>query len=126
MEAPPPLHPPNNGGGGIFLKHLSKTKILRYLKVMISKFCPAVHLILIFMKRILPHPRTIWALQVVSHFSNEYSSIVYLKSALDLVEQFFLKIMLGGHVWMGFKKISGWGIYHRWCHVGVFLECPKI
>ena len=34
---------------------MSKTKVLRYLKVMIPKFCPVGHLILIFI-RILPPP----------------------------------------------------------------------
>ena len=34
---------------------------------------------------------------------------VYRKSALDLVGQFFLKMMLGGggYVWMGGQKIHG-------------------
>ena len=63
---------------------------------MISKFCPAGHLILIFVKRISPPPRRIWAFQGVNHFSNKYSSTVYAKSALDSVGQFFLKMMLGG------------------------------
>ena len=76
-----------------FFKNLSKTKVLRYLKVMISKFCPVGHLILILIKRILPPHGTIWALQGVSHFSNECSSTVYTKSALDLWGQFFLKMI---------------------------------
>ena len=33
---------------------MSKSKALRYLKVMIFKFCPAAHLILIFTRTILP------------------------------------------------------------------------
>ena len=36
---------------------MSKTKVLRYLKVMISKFCPVGHLILIFISRVLPPPQ---------------------------------------------------------------------
>ena len=32
----------------------------------------------------------------LTHFSNKCSSTVYMKSALNLVEQFFLKMMLGG------------------------------
>ena len=51
-------------------------------------------------------PKTIWAPQVVSHFSSKSSSTVYTKPTLDLVGQFFLK-MLGRHVWMG--RISGGG-----------------
>ena len=35
-----------------FFRNLSKTEVLRYLKVMIPKFCPEGHLILIFIKRI--------------------------------------------------------------------------
>ena len=67
---------------------------------MISKFFPAGHLILIFMykKNINSPPKGIWASQDVSHFSNKSSST---KSTLDSVGQFFLKMMLGGHVWMG-------------------------
>ena len=38
-----------------FKKKNSKTEILRYMKV-ISKFCPAGHLILIFIRRISPPP----------------------------------------------------------------------
>ena len=34
----------------------------------------------------------------MSHFSNKYSSKVYTKSALDSVEQFFLKMILREHV----------------------------
>ena len=41
---------------------MSKTKVLRYLKVRISKFCLAGHLILIFIKRVLRPTRTNWAL----------------------------------------------------------------
>ena len=37
-------------------KKKSKTEILKYMKV-ISKFCPAVHLILIFIRRIPPPPK---------------------------------------------------------------------
>ena len=85
---------------------MSKTKVLRYLKVMISKFCHAGHLILIFVRRILPPPRTISAFQGVSHFSNICSSTVYAKSALDLVGQFFLIMMLGTCLNGGDKKIS--------------------
>ena len=75
---------------------------------MISKFRPAGHLILIFIKRILTPPRTISVLQGVSQFSKECSSAVYTKSALDLVRQFSLKMMLGGDMleW-GDKKILG-------------------
>ena len=63
---------------------------------MISKFCPVGHLILIFIiRRILPPP---------SHFSSKCTSPVYMKSALDLVWQFCLKMMLGGHVWIGDTK----------------------
>ena len=74
---------------------------------MISKFCPAGQLILIFTKRILPLPRTNSALQRVSHFSNECSSTVYKKSALDLVGQFFVKIILGGT--KKFQEVGGGG-----------------
>ena len=87
---------------------MSKTKDLRYLKVMISKFCPAGHLNLIFIRRILPRPRTIWAFQRVSHFSKKCSSTVYMKSALGLLGQFFLKMTLRGHVWMRRGKNLGW------------------
>ena len=66
--------------------------------------CPARHLILIFIRRILPPTRTIWAFQGVSHFSNICSSKVYTKSAVDLVDQFFLKTMFWGRVWMGWHK----------------------
>ena len=41
----------------IFFKKLSKTKVLRYLKIMISKFCPAGHLILIFIRKLSPPPQ---------------------------------------------------------------------
>ena len=77
-------------------KKKSKTKVLRYLKVMIPKFCTARHLFLIFIRRILPPPQ--------NYFSNKCSSIVYTKSGLDLLGQFFLKMMLGEHVWMGEQK----------------------
>ena len=70
---------------------------------------PCGYLILIFIRRILPSPRTIWAFPVVSHFSNKCSSTVYTKPALDLVGQIFLKMMLEGHVWMGNKKFRGGG-----------------
>ena len=50
----------------IFYKDCQKEKFLRYLKVMISKFCDAGHLILIFMRRISPSPRPIWTFQGVS------------------------------------------------------------
>ena len=70
-----------------FLKDLSKTKDLRHLKIMISKYCAAEHLI--FIRRILPPTRTIWAFQGVSHFLNKCSSTVYTKSPLDFVGQFF-------------------------------------
>ena len=53
---------------------------------MIFEFRPVGHLILIFIRRIFP-----W----VSHFSKRCSSTVYMKLALDLVGQFFLKMMLG-------------------------------
>ena len=99
---------------------MSKTKVLRYQKVMISKFYPTRHIILIFERRILPAPWTIWAFQGVSHFSSKCSSIVYAKSTLDLMGQFFLKMMLGGHFWMGGQKKSRGGgarTYHGWCHV---------
>ena len=46
--------------------------------------------------RILPPARTIWAFQGVSLFSIKCSSTVHTKSALDLVGQFFLKMMLWG------------------------------
>ena len=86
---------------------MSKTKVLRYLQVMISKFCPTGHLILIFIRRILPPPRTIWAVQAVSHFSNKCSSTVYTNSALDLVGQFLIKMILRGHFWMEGQTNSG-------------------
>ena len=60
-----------------FLKNLPKTKVLRYSTVMISEFCTAGHLILIFIRRILPPLRTIWAFQGVSYFSNKCSFTVY-------------------------------------------------
>ena len=100
-----------------FLKNLSKTKVLRCLKVMISKFCPAGHLILIFIRRRLPPSRTISKgysfkkFPRVTNFSNKCSCTINMKSVLDLVGQFFLKMMLGD------KKISGRGeIYHGWYH----------
>ena len=46
--------------------------------------------------RTLPPARTIWAFQGVSLFSIKCSSTVHTKSALDLVGQFFLKMMLWG------------------------------
>ena len=60
-----------------------------------------------FYKKNITTSWTIWAFQEVSHFSNKCSSTVYAKSALDLVGQIFLKMMLAGHVWMGEQKISG-------------------
>ena len=91
---------------------------------MISKFCPVEHLILIFKRRILPPPRTIWAVQVVSHFSNKCSFTVYTKSALDLVGQFFSKNDVGDMSKWGDKNISG-EIYHGWCHVYKFPNLHK-
>ena len=46
---------------------------------MFSNFCPTGHSILTIMKRILPLPETIRALQGLSHFSNECYSTVYTK-----------------------------------------------
>ena len=63
---------------------------------MISRFCLARHLILIFIRRILPPTRTIGTFQGVSHFWNICSSRVYTKSALDSVGLLFLKMMLRG------------------------------
>ena len=106
---------------------MSKTKVLWYLKVMISKFRPVGHLIVIFIRGILPHPRTIWAVLEVSHFWNKCSSTVYTKSALDLVGQCFLKMMLGEHVWMGGQNNFRGGIYHGWCHGHyVTLKFPNL
>ena len=72
---------------------------------MISKFCPPGHLILVFIRRILPPPELFELFQGVSHLSNKCSSTVYTKSAL--VGQFFLKMMLGDMSEWGDKKISG-------------------
>ena len=49
-----------------------------------------------FYKKNITTPKTILAFQGVSHFSNKCSSTVYRRSALDLVGQFFLKVMLEG------------------------------
>ena len=65
--------------------------------------CP----ILIFIRKILPPTRTIWAFQGVSHFWNKCSSTVYTKSALNLAGHFFLKMILGKMSEWGDKKISG-------------------
>ena len=46
----------NNPNIVTFKKDFSETKILRYLKIMISKFCYAGHLILVFIRIILPPP----------------------------------------------------------------------
>ena len=54
---------------------------------MISKFCPAGQLILIFIRRVSLAAIIISAFQGVSHFSNKYSSTVYTKSELDSVGQ---------------------------------------
>ena len=81
-----------------------KIKVWRYLKVLISKFCTARHLILIFIKRVLPPLRTVWTLQGVSHFSNKCYSTVYTKSALDFVGEFFQKNDIGE---CGDKKFNG-------------------
>ena len=62
---------------------------------MISKFCPVGHLILIFIRRILP-PLELFEL------SKKCSSTVYTRSVLDLVRQFFLKMMLAA-------DMSEWG-----------------
>ena len=73
----------------------NKTKVCRYLKVFISKFCTAGHLISIFIKRVLPPPRTVSALQGVSHFSRKCYFTVYTKSALDLMGELFKKSDIG-------------------------------
>ena len=69
---------------------------------MISKFCPVGHLILIFIRRILP-PLELFEL------SNKCSSTVYTRSVLDLVRQFFLKMMLAADMseWGGKKFQRG-------------------
>ena len=46
----------------VILKKCQKLRFLRYLKVVISKFCPVGHLILNFYKKNITTPRTIWAL----------------------------------------------------------------
>ena len=67
---------------------------------MIFEFHPVGHLILIFIRRIFP-----W----VSHFSKRCSSTVYMKLALDLVGQLFLKMMLGTCLNEETKKFQGGG-----------------
>ena len=57
-------------------------------------------------------PRTVWAFQGVSHFSNKCSSTIYTKSPLDLVGQFFQKLMLEGQK---FQRREGEGDLHGWC-----------
>ena len=82
------------------------------MKVMISNFCPAEHLILIFI-RILPPPRTIWAFQGVSNFSNKYSSTISIRSQ---------------HWVWGWKdkKIPGrGGNYYGWCHSSDAWRCKN-
>ena len=72
---------------------------------MISKFCPARQFNFNFHKKnISTPPTTVWAFQGVSHFSNKCSSTFYTKLALDSEGQFFLKMMLRGHIWMGGQK----------------------
>ena len=74
-------------------------------------------LILIFIKRILPSPELIELCKGVSHFSNKSLSTGYSKSALDLVRQFFLKMMLEDMSEWGLQKnFRRGGIYHGWCH----------
>ena len=70
---------------------------------MICSLCPVGYLILIFIG-MLPLPN-ISAFQRVIHFSSECYSTVYRKSALDLLWQFFLKMILGRGG--GLKKIKG-------------------
>ena len=89
----------------VILKKTCQEKVLKYLEVMISKF--SGHLILIFIRRILAPPRTIWACQGVSHFSNKCSSTVYTNFVLDWWDSFFLKCCWGICLNGGTKKISG-------------------
>ena len=67
---------------------------------MIFEFRPVGHLILISIRRIFPG---------ASHFSKRCSSTVYMKLALDLVGQIFLKMMLGTCLNEITKKIQGGG-----------------
>ena len=81
---------------------------------------------LIFYKKNISTPRTILALEVVSHFSNKCSSAVYTKSALDLVGQFFVKMMLGDiSEWVDKKISRGGGIYHGWCNDTMSMQAWK-
>ena len=99
-----------------FKENLSKTKVLRYLKVMISKFCQARHLILFFM-RTFPAPE-LFELSIGSGVSQRNALPVYTKPALYLAGQFFLKMFGRGGMseWWGGGGFKG-GIYHEWCQV---------
>ena len=66
---------------------------------MISKFCPVGHLILIFIRRILP-PLELFEL------SNKCSSTVNTRSVLDFARQFFLKMLAADMSEWGDKKFQ--------------------
>ena len=69
---------------------------------MISKFCPVGHLILTRILPPPPHPPELFELSKGSVISQTNARSQFLrKSALDLVGQFFLKMMLG--------EMSEWG-----------------
>ena len=95
----------NHKKGGLVI-----TKLLRYLEVIIFKFCPVEHLILIFIRRILPLPEL---------FENFPEGKSILKQML-FHNQYKVSIGFGGTVFLkkwcwrgmsecGDKKISGGG-----------------
>ena len=74
-----------------------------------------------FYKKDITTPRTIWAFQEISHLSNKCPSTVYTKSALNLVGQFFLKMILGGCLNLEGRQKNFRGIYDGWCHESMVL-----
>ena len=79
-----------------------------------------------FYKKNITTPRTIWGFQGLSHFSNKCSSTFYMKSALDLAGQFFLKMMLGDMFEWGNKKNLGEeSTYPQRGTVREFIKCQS-
>ena len=115
----------------VTLKKLVKNVVFQISESHDFYILPCGHLILIFIRRILPPLRTIWAFQGVNPFSNKCSSTAYTKSALDLVGEFFLKMMLGDmSEWRDKKNSGGEGGYlswmlHSWRNMFFFFACNK-